>query len=158
MRNLFLLNLLLTLIWASLTGKFSYGNLIFGFTVSYIILWVLDRRSSNSNYFKRFQQVISFILFFLWELVKANIQVAYDVITPEHYMKPGIVAIPLDAETDLEIAILANVITLTPGTLALDVSTDKKTLYVHGVYVEDKEKFISSIKNGFERRILNLMR
>lgn len=145
-------------IWAALTGQFSYGNLIFGFILSYIILWVIDRGNKRSKYFTRFYQTISFIIFFIRELVKANMQVAYDVITPEDRMKPGIVAVPLDAETDLEIAVLANVITLTPGTLTLDVSTDRKTLYVHGVYVDDKEKFIRSIKEGFERRILNLMR
>jgi multicomponent Na+:H+ antiporter subunit E len=84
--------------------------------------------------------------------------VAFDVVTPRNYMKPGIIGIPLDAETDLEITLLANFITLTPGTLSLDVSTDKKTLYIHAMYVEDKEAFIRSIKDGFERRLLDILR
>jgi len=102
--------------------------------------------------------VVGFIGFFIYELVKANIQVAYDVITPTLYMKPGIVSVPLDAETDIEITLLANLISLTPGTLCLDVSSDKRILYVHAMYIRDKEAFIHSIKNGFEKRLLSILR
>ncbi len=70
----------------------------------------------------------------------------------------AIVAIPLDAKTDREITLLANLITLTPGTLSLDVSEDRRFLYVHAMFVEDVESFRDSIKNGFERRLLELMR
>lgn len=102
--------------------------------------------------------IINFMLFFLYELLKANIQVAYDVITPKFYMKPGIVKIPLDAKTDLEITLLANLITLTPGTLALDVSDDKQVLYVHAMYINDKDEFIRGIKKGFEKKLLEILR
>jgi len=84
--------------------------------------------------------------------------VAYDVITPTFYMKPGIVAIPLSAETDLEITLLANLISLTPGTLSLDISDDRKVLYVHGMFINDKDEFIEGVKSGFERRLLEIMR
>jgi len=73
-------------------------------------------------------------------------------------MEPGIIEYPLDAKSDLEITLLANVITLTPGTLSLDVSGDRKVLYVHGMYVHDKEEFIRGIKDGFEKRILKIIR
>ena len=96
--------------------------------------------------------------FFLYELIKANLLVAYDVVTPKFHMRPGIIAIPLSAESDFEITFLANVITMTPGTLALDVSDDNKFLFVHSMYIKSKEHFIDSIKNGFERRILEITR
>ena len=83
---------------------------------------------------------------------------AYDVVTPTFYMTPGIVSVPLDVTTDLEITILANVISLTPGTLSLDVSDDRKVLYVHSMYIKDREDFIKSIKNGFEKKLLNITR
>jgi multicomponent Na+:H+ antiporter subunit E len=110
------------------------------------------------SYFKQFPRVVGFVIFFIKELIKANIQVAFDVVTPHHYMKPGIVQIPLNAKTELEITLLSNIITLTPGTLALDVSSDKRYLYVHAMYIKDKDVFINSIKNGFERRLLQIMR
>lgn len=153
-----LMNFLLTLVWMALTGIFSFVNFVFGFVLSFFILWIMMRKDDDKRYFNRIPRVISFIFFFLYELLKANLQVAYDVITPRFFMKPGIIRIPLDAKTDLEITLLANLITLTPGTLSLDVSDDKKALYVHAMYVHDKEKFIASIKSGFEKRLLAILR
>jgi len=160
MKTKFLSNILLTLIWVFLTGEYNLNNFLFGFVLSFAILWILSGAGEKSNlkYFKIVPRVISFILFFIWELTKANIQVAYEVITPKFNMKPGIVALPLDAKTDFEITLLANLITLTPGTLALDVSSDRSVLYVHGMYVEDRKEFIEDIKQGFEKRLLEILR
>lgn len=158
MRGRFLSNILLTFIWVALTGSFAILNFVFGFVLSFLILWIIIIGSGESKYFKILPKVIAFVFFFLYELIKANLQVAYDVITPKFYMKPGIIKVPLDAQSDLEITLLANLISLTPGTLSLDVSNDKKVLYVHGMYVSDKEKFIQGIKQGFERRLLEILR
>ena len=86
----------------------------------------------------------------------SSLRVAYDVLTPTLHMRPAIVAIPLDAETDLQITILANFITLTPGTLSLDVSPDRKTLYVHAMYVDDVDAFRREIKEELERRVIEV--
>lgn len=158
MRSLFLMNILLSLVWVALTGKFDYDNFIFGFILSYLVLWMISRGTDRAQYFNRVPRILNFIGFFLKELIKANIQVAFDVVTPRNYMKPAIIGVPLDAKTDMEITLLANFITLTPGTLSMDVSTDKKTLYIHAMYVEDKDAFIHSIKDGFERRLLEILR
>lgn len=160
MKTKFLSNILLMLIWVFLTGEYNFNNFLFGFGLSFIILWILSGNEDRSSkkYFKIVPKMISFVLFFLWELTKANIQVAYEVSTPKFNMKPGIVALPLDAKTDLEITMLANLITLTPGTLALDVSTDRSVLYVHAMYVVDKKDFIEDIKQGFEKRLLEILR
>lgn len=148
----------MTFIWVALTGSFAFLNFLFGFVLSFLILWVTTIGSGRSKYFKILPKTIAFIFFFLYELIKANLQVAYDVVTPKFYMQPGIVKVPLDAQSDLEITLLANLISLTPGTLSLDVSNDKKVLYVHAMYVSDKEKFIKNIKEGFERRLLEILR
>ncbi len=153
-----LINLLLTLIWLALTGKFELGNFVFGFVLSFGILYTMARKIEEKRYFSHLIKIIGFIFFFLYELLKANLEVAYDVMTPSFFMKPGIVSIPLDAKTDLEITLLANLITLTPGTLSLDVSDDKKVLYVHSMYIKDKAGFIKNIKTGFEKRLLEILR
>ncbi|MDP2161641.1 MAG: Na+/H+ antiporter subunit E [Flavobacterium sp.] len=158
MKKLILLNLILTLVWVALTGSFEFINFAFGFALTFLILWVINKDAVDRKYFKVIPSIIGFIFYFIYELIKANVQVAYDVITPTMYMKPGIVSVPLDANTDLEITLLANVISLTPGTLSLDVSDDKKVLYVHAMYIHDKEEFIKSIKNGFEKKLLNITR
>ena len=157
-KNRFLSNLLLSFIWVALTGNFNLTNFLFGFILSFLILWVMTGNRRANAYFTRGPKVIAFVFFFLYELIIANLQVAYDVITPRFYMKPGIIRIPLAAESDLEITLLANLITLTPGTLSLDVSEDRKVLYVHAMYVKDKDKFVAGIKNGFEKRLLEILR
>jgi multicomponent Na+:H+ antiporter subunit E len=154
----FLSNLLLSFIWLAVTGTFTFENFVFGFVLSFVLMWLITTDRREEKYFNRVPKLISFIFFFLYELVKANIQVAYDVITPRYYMKPGIIRIPLEAKSDLEITLLANLITLTPGTLSLDVSDDRKVLYVHAMYINDRDKFIEDIKNGFERRLLDILR
>jgi multicomponent Na+:H+ antiporter subunit E len=158
MKNQFLLNILLAIAWMLLTGELTAENFIEGLIIGYIILWVSKAALGGTKYFKKIPKAISFFFYFVKELIVANLKVAFDIITPKDYMKPGIVAVPLDAETDMEITLLANLITLTPGTLSLDVSKDKKVLYIHTLYLDDTEKFRTEIKNGMEKRLLEVLR
>jgi len=155
---LFLLNVLLALAWLALTGDFSPVNFVIGFVLGYVALWMTQHVRGQTSYFRKVRTVISFTVFFLWEVIKANLRVAYDVLTPRQRTTPGIIAIPLDAKTDAEITFLANLITLTPGTLSLDVSEDRTVLYVHAMYVEDVEQFRREVKHGLERRLLDVLR
>ncbi|SDR93459.1 multicomponent Na+:H+ antiporter subunit E [Gillisia sp. Hel1_33_143] len=158
MKNRFLSNIMLTVIWVALTGDFTFPNYLFGFALSFLLLRMITTGRTNTKYFRIVPKAIAFVFFFLYELLKANLEVAYEVMTPNYNMTPGIVKIPLDVRTNIEITLLANLITLTPGTLSLDVSNDKKVLYVHSMYIKDRESFIASIKNGFEKRILEIFR
>ena len=151
--NFFALHVILALAWAALSGSLTPEHVVAGFVMGYILLWLSRRALGPTQYFSKVPQIIGFGLFFLRELVKANVRVAIEVISPVHHMKPGIVAIPLDLKTDLEITTLANLITLTPGTLSLDVSDDRRVLYVHSMFVDDPDDFRREIKDGFERRV-----
>ncbi len=109
---------------------------------------------------KRIWRVLAFIGFFIQELIRANWRVTQAVIRPER-MRPGVAAIPLDLTSPAQITLLANLITLTPGTLALEVETGSPagppyTLYVHALALEDVAAFQQDIKQGFERRILEV--
>lgn len=97
------------------------------------------------------------LLFFLWELVLANLRLARDVVRPLSDLRPAVVAIPLDLDTDVEITLLSTLITLTPGTLSLDVSSDRKVLYIHAMHGSDVEKLRAGLKAGMERRIRGLL-
>ena len=158
MQKRFLMNVMLTLIWVALTGSFTYINLLFGFVISFFVLWVISRESSDRRYFTIAFKIIGFFFYFLYEMLKATLEVAYEVMSRRFKMKPGIIKMPLEARTDVEITILANLIALTPGTLVIDISDDRTVMYIHGMYVQDKEKFINSIKNGLERPLLSIMR
>ncbi len=158
--NGFLWNILLALAWAMMTAQFTLANLVVGFGIGFLILLFARRMVGLGHYPKKLRQAIELFFFFIWELIKSNLRLAHDVITPSHYMRPAIVAIPLDARSDLEITLLANMISLTPGTLSLDVSADRRVLYIHEMYVSDHdlEAVRRKIKDGFERRILELLR
>lgn len=154
----FLWNILMAVTWAALTEQFTLGNLAAGFGLGYLILMITQPIVGRSNYCTKVRQVLGFVLYFLWELILANLRVAYEVVRPTYKMRPGVIAIPLDAQTNAEITALANFITLTPGTLSLDVSEDRKVLYIHAMYVYDREALRREIKSGLERRVLEVMR
>lgn len=155
----FLLNLLLTLAWIALTGQFTLANFAFGFLLGYVMLWLVQRVTGPSSYFAKARQTLAFVLFFVREVIKANLQVAYMVLNPRYRLHPGVIAVPLEARTDTEITLLANLITLTPGSLSIDVSADRKVLYIHTMGLgDDPARFRREIKEGFERRLLEVLR
>lgn len=100
-------------------------------------------------------RAIGFAGFFAWELLLANLRVTSLVLRPTAGLRPAIVALPLDVRSDAAIQLLAATITLTPGTLSIDVSSDRRTLYVHVVDLGrgDVEAFVRATKSNFERRI-----
>lgn len=156
--NRLLLNILLALAWIFLTGNLDFTNFIEGFVIGFLIVWISKYASGSNEYISKIPKFLGFVLFFIYELIVANFKVAYDIITPRHRMKPSIIAVPLSVDRDFEIAILANMITLTPGTLSLDISSDKKVLYVHTMYTSDPNEFIKEIKGGFEEKLMELTR
>ncbi len=157
--DLFIYNILISMIWALLTGNVSISNLTTGFVLGYVALTLLYPATGKKlSYFQKSMQFVRFALFFTKELLVTSYRVAVDVVKPLPLMRPGVVGIPLDAETDLEITLLANLISLTPGTLSLDVSPDRKTLYIHAMYVVNPDDLRKEIKDGMERRLLELLR
>ena len=152
-------NLLLALAWAALQAEFTLANLVVGYVLGYLILLMLVKGGvfEESRYIGKVRLAASLGLFFLWELIRANLRLAHDVATPKFSMRPGIIAVPLDAKRDGEILLLAALINLTPGSVALDVSPDRTLLYVHVMYMDDPDTARAEIKEGFERRVLRLL-
>jgi multicomponent Na+:H+ antiporter subunit E len=148
-----LANVLLALAWVALTGHFSAANLGAGFALGFAILWLGTRLGGPTRYFRQVREVIVFVLFVAWELVLANLRVAYHILAPLDRMRPGIVAVPLDLRSDAEITMLANLVTLTPGTLSLDVSASRRVLYIHTLALGDPDTFRAGVKAGYERRV-----
>lgn len=155
---LLLLNIVFAAVFTLLLGSGSIGAFVSGFALGYLVLWVSSPLYPETGYFKKLPKTLNLAAFFLWELVISTLQVGWDVITPRHINRPGIIGVPLTARTDLEIFLVANLLSLTPGTLSVDLSEDKTTLYVHVMFLEDIGKTRADIKNGLERRILEVMR
>ena len=151
-------NLLLALGWVAMSGHFDVLNLFVGFVFGFVVLYLLQRVIGRSRYFTRTIGLVRFVGFYVVEVVRANLRVAFDVVTPTDYARPGIVAVPLDARTDVEITLLSNLITMTPGSLSVDVADDRSVIYVHAMYLEDPEELRREIKDDLERRVLELLR
>lgn len=156
--RLFLANILLALAWGAVSGSFSELNLLFGFLLGMIVLFLIREQVGTLSYLGRARRVISLMLLFLSELVLSAWKVAKIVIQPTIDIKPGFFAYELKTDRDFEITLLANLITLTPGTLSVDVSEDKKILYVHAIDIDDIEAMREDIETGFEAKIMEAFR
>jgi len=151
-------NLILATAWVFLTGSFEFLNYVFGFTVGYLVLTIIHQQVPIlTGYPQRIPKAILFGGFFIRELFQANIKVAVDIVTPPWHMKPGVIGLSLEASTDLEIAMVANFISLTPGTLSLEVSEDRTLLFVHAMFMHDEDQVRRDLKN-MERRVLEILR
>ncbi len=155
--KLFQLNLLLAGGWCALFGTFDLGTFIQGFLLAFAALSLSSPMFGQTAYFKRALLAARLGAYFLYELTVSGLQVAWDVITPGHGSRPGIIAVPLDLEEPIQITVLANLISLTPGSLSLDVSPDRTTLYVHEMFVDDPDATRRRIKEGFERLVREAM-
>jgi multicomponent Na+:H+ antiporter subunit E len=154
-----LAGILLALAWAALQGDFSLPSLVAGYLLGCGILVFLGRGGVvPSRLGAKVVRLLALAGFFTWELVLANVRVALDVVRPEHAIRPAVVAIPLDATSDGEILLLSALINITPGSVTIDVTDDRRTLYVHVMHVESVEATRRQIKDGFERRVLQLFR
>lgn len=159
MTGMFLVNVLLAVAWVFVTGSFSVLNGIFGFVLGLAALSLIREQIGTIGYVRRVRRVTGLAALFLYELLLSALRVFKLVLTPDlSKLEPGFVAYPLTVDRDFEISMLANLITLTPGTLSVDVSDDRRTLYIHAIHVPDPEALRTDIANGFERKILEAFR
>ena len=153
----FLWNLLLGLTWVALTGTFTGANLIVGVLLGYLVLAAAGSTVGARGYTTRAWRRVGFLFFYLWELLLSNLRVARDVVRPRSHARPAIVAIPVDGLSRAQVTLLANLITMTPGTLSIDASSDEGTLYIHAMFVDDVQKLRDEIEHGLTRRVRELM-
>lgn len=156
--TLFLVNILFALAWAAVSGSFAPGSLAFGFVLGAVALFLIREQVGSVGYLSRTVRILSLVRLFLVELALSAWRVTVLVLTPRMELKPGIFAYPLRVDRDFEITLLANLITLTPGTLSVDVSGDRRILYVHAIDCRDPDQARTDIAEGFERKIMEAFR
>lgn len=154
----FLLNIFLALVWTFLQGELQGSNFAVGMVLGYLVIALSQQIMGTSAYVQKVVQVVRFVTISLWEIFTASLALAWLIVQPKLQVRPAIVAVPLDAKTDVEIATMSSLLTLSPGTMTLDVSTDRETLYVHTIDLDDVDEFRREIKSGLERRVLEVMR
>lgn len=159
--NWLVINVTLAIGWAALWGEVSAPNLIAGFVLGFFGLWAargLLGRNERVRYFDSVLQTVILFAYFIKELVKSCLMVARDCIARKPNLHPAIVRMPIEPKTDLEIFVLSSLITLTPGTLTLDVAEDRSYLVIHSIYAEDPEALVADLKSGMEHRVREVFR
>ncbi|MEM8788211.1 MAG: Na+/H+ antiporter subunit E [Pseudomonadota bacterium] len=152
----FAANMFLAAAWAIFFGGFTWLTVLSGFAVGYGALWLLQPLTGvRSTYFKRVWYWLKLLVMFHYELLVSSVQVLWDIVTPTHRARPAILEMPLDTKTDTGILLVTNLISLTPGTLSLDVSDDRKTLKIHAMFADDPEEVCRALKSGMERWVID---
>lgn len=144
------------IVWSFLTWPLDFQHLISGVIISGFVSFMTgDMFVKRPHRFKQFTRYLWFLYYiplFIWECIKANIDVAYRVIHPDLPINPGIVKVKSTLKSDTGLTFLANTITLTPGTMSVDIDEENGFLYIHWIDVKDKDiqKATERIVNIFE--------
>lgn len=152
------LNVILAITWMFLNGDWSFTGLIVGYGIGLILVIAMRRFFTQRLYIDRVWACIKLLFLFIKELILSNIAVIRQVLRPKLNIRPGIIDMRTELTSDLEITLLTSLITLTPGTLSLEVSEDQRTIYIHAMDIEDAEQLAQDIKLSFERAIMEVTR
>lgn len=153
-----LLNVIIALTWMFLAVSFKPTTFIVGYLLGLFMLLMLRKSFTTRFYMDRVWAVVKLVLLFLKELILSNISVLLLIIKPKMPIRPAIFAMPTVLTQDWEITLLSSLITLTPGTIVIAISDDNKTLYIHTIDFDNADDAIDSIKNTFEKAILEVSR
>ncbi|MFB4164842.1 Na+/H+ antiporter subunit E [Alteribacillus sp. JSM 102045] len=153
-----IINLIIAVIWMFMNNAWTVSGLVSGFVIGLVILYLLRGFFLGRFYFISFVAIVKLMIIFLKELILSSVEVVGQIIQPKLKIQPGIFAMDIELKKEWEVTVLSCLITLTPGTLVVDVSPDNKTLYIHAMHLPDVEKAKSDIKNSFEKAIQEVSR
>lgn len=153
-----LLNTFLAFVWMFLKMSFAPRDFLIGYFFGGLLCWLFRRFFPDRFYLWRVVAVLKLLVIFFRELILSNIAVLKIILKPKLDVKPGIFALETELTKDWEITVLANLITLTPGTLVVDLSEDNRILYIHAMDASDAEAAKQNIKHTFEKAIMEVSR
>ena len=141
----------LAVMWLALQPGLNPVDLVMGYAVGSVIVWLCRDFWTERVTIRSAGTMLRLLAEFLKELVVANLQVAWIILQPRMPIRPAFIVLPLELRDDLQITALASLITLTPGTLTVDVAPDRSALYVHCLAAADPDAVRQQIKRQFER-------
>ncbi|MFU8848405.1 MAG: Na+/H+ antiporter subunit E [Opitutales bacterium] len=153
--NWFFAHIAFTLVWASLLGAFDFLTLLSGFALG-LGLFRLTLNKPSLNYRKSIYGLLRFSIFYLKEILLSNLRIAIDVLRARPAIQPGIVVLNVDHLSPRATVVVANLITMTPGTLSLDMDEHNRFLYVHCLYLQDPEQTRDSMQQDYVEAIATL--
>ncbi|MEO1492047.1 MAG: Na+/H+ antiporter subunit E [Pseudomonadota bacterium] len=155
--NIFAINLLVAVMWAMLSGEITLTTLGTGFVIGFAALWLLQSLFGRDAYFLRLPRLVWLVISFLWALIRSSWRVAHDVVTPRARNNPGVIAVPIRTRNETETLLLSSMISLTPGSLTLDLDETGETLFVHAMFAEDADAVRADIHETLETPLLEAL-
>ena len=151
-----LMNLIISFMWMLLNESYTIPTFIWGFLVGILLLFLFQKFIPGHFYLYPVLKIIRLILIFIRELILSNIDIVKLVYKRNLNFEPGIFSYPLEVKKDWQITLLANLITLTPGTLSVAISDDNSKIFIHAMHIDNIEESIQSIKETFEKSIMEV--
>lgn len=151
-------SIVLALLWLALNGSVSAGHVLLALAFGLGIPWLLRPLwPAPAPRFRRpllaLWKSLAFVALVAWDVIVANLQVARAVLSPIRRLRPGFATVPIDLDDPRAIAVLAHAITLTPGTLTVDVAADRRSLTIHALDLPDPDATVRGIRERYERRV-----
>ena len=152
----FLINVLVGILWMFFSGGYNHEYFFVGFFWGLVVIFIFRKQLGGHIYFVYAYKWLKLIIMFLWELLKADWNVLKMMYKRNLDVSPVIFKYPLEVTKPWQITLLANMITLTPGTLTVNVGHDNKVLFIHCLDTDNIAGEIEGIKNSFEKAILEV--
>ncbi|MDV0446784.1 Na(+)/H(+) antiporter subunit E [Methanosarcinaceae archaeon Ag5] len=160
----FLVYVMLAILWVLISGSFSIGNFLLGMFFGFLILYpfrdMFTFTDTFGHFVRQFPKKLKYVYILFREIIKANFFMAYKILQPKLDIRPGIIAYPFTTTKSISTTILANTISLTPGTLIIDVHVKNPTLkgpgiyYIHSIYIDSPKEVRDTIRDDLEQPIL----
>ncbi len=152
-----LLSAALLVVWLLLNNTLAPGQILLGALLALVLPLLTDRLRPERAHLRRPVLAARLLLRVLWDIVLANFEVARRILGPEAALRPRFVWLPLDIRDPWGIAVLAGIITLTPGTVSSDLTADRRYLLVHALDVDDPAALVAAIKQRYERPLMEIL-
>lgn len=146
-----LLSAVLFVVWLLLVGSLAPAQVLLAVALALIVPRFTERGQPARPRLKKPGTIARLGLVVLWDIVRSNVEVARRILGSPAKLTPGFVWVPLDLRTSHGILTLAGIITMTPGTLTVDLSDDRRFLLVHALHVDDKAALVAQIKARYEQ-------
>ena len=150
-------SLLLFTVWLLMNNSISPGHIVLAVFFAISIPLLVNSMRDEQPKIRKPWLALRYFLMVLKDILVANIQVAALVLGPIKRLQPGFVAIPLDLNSDVGITVLASTVSLTPGTVSVEVSEDKRWLYVHALHLDNEQDLIDEVKQRYEQPIKEIL-
>ncbi|MGG2057415.1 Na+/H+ antiporter subunit E [Lysinibacillus pakistanensis] len=156
----FILNLFIATLWLLLQDEIvpQFSTFLIGFIVGIGILYALHRFYGTQFYLRRVFSIIKLLWLFNWELLLSSYSVLRQITTPRLQITPGIFTYKTVLKGDWEVTALALLLTLTPGSVVMEVSEDGDVFYIHAMDIEQSKDAVIRSIGKFEQAIMEVTR